>query len=497
MPEVGYLVGYSDGPYYRLIIRYFYERHRAHAHYIRSDELVARVRETFPGYEESACRRHMDQLQAWHLVRALPEQSRPATLLELRNRPRTYQAERIAIAFEDLRLRLEADAGAATINPTALEQLVRGLEELSAWVREGHVPGAPEDEAKTVQRWRATYSSFDDFARGVEDYLSDLPRHRPREALDYIAFLGYRDILTRYLSDYAHRLFDRREYARHLLLTIRPAVDDLVLAVGRVSASEVRADGTTPDEVSARVAVRREVTSLFAYFAHGGDVDVLLDRAQGWVAEITRHARRLSDQNSGGTVRAELLLDLARRFVGCTDLDAAERLAQVAFGLALPLHWRGVAPELRPGNPWDRPPVVVALQAVRRGRRARLPEQSTTDRTGEELERMLAVQAERRQAALALARLFGPTGCVAFDALSVADPSDRQRLLHLLYRALAQNGRATVGYRDWAVTVQGPAPEELGTVSAPDGRLTLPRYRLRLHRGQAAAPDPERRSADA
>lgn len=491
MPEANYLIGNPDGPYYRLIMRHFYDRHRAHAHYVRSDEIVARVRETFPGYDEPACRRHMDQLQEWRLVRALPEQNRPATLLELRNRPRTYQAERIAIQFEDLRRRLETEAGAATINPTALEQLVRRLEDLAKWVSEGRAPEA----AQTFERWRAAYSAFDAFARGVEDYLGDLPRHRPREVLDYGGFLGYRDVLTRYLYDYAHRLFDRREYARHLLLSIRPAADAIAEVVGREAARQVRADGTTPDDAAEREAARREVGALYAYFEHGGDVDVLLERAEGWVAEITRHALRLSEQNSGGTVRAGLLLDLAQRFVACPDLQAAERLGQVAFGVTLPLHWKGVAPEMRDGSPWAHPPVVVPLQAVRRGRRPRLPDQATADRTAEELALMLEEQEERQRSALALARLFGPDGRIAFDGLRVVDGADRQRLLHLLYRALAQGGRTAVGYRDWSVTVEGPTPRDLGAVAAPDGDLILPRFRVRLDRGRDARA--EGRAADA
>ncbi|MFO7173371.1 MAG: DUF2397 family protein [Bacillota bacterium] len=90
MPEANYLIGHEDGPYYRLIMRYFYERHRAHAHYVRSDEIVAYVRRVFPDYDDEACRRHLAQMEAWRLVRALPEQMRPATVADLRRRPRVY-----------------------------------------------------------------------------------------------------------------------------------------------------------------------------------------------------------------------------------------------------------------------------------------------------------------------------------------------------------------------------------------------------------------------
>jgi len=483
MPEASYLV--AETAQYRLIMRFFHERHRAHAHYVRSDEVLERVREAFAAYDDATCRRHLQQLEEWRLVRALPEQNRPRSLLEFRQRPRTYQAERLAIQLEDLRLRLESEAGAASINPAALDQLLSRLRELSEWIREGHVPGPAQDARETVARWRAAYAAFDAFARGV-DYLGDLPRHRPKETLDFAGFLGYREVLTRYLLQYAHRLFESRDYARHLLLAVQAAAGGIAEAVAGIVAQQVRADATAPDLEVERQGARREIEALLRYFAAGGDVDVLLDRAQGWVVEITRHARRLSEQHVGGTVRATLLLELGRRFAGCAELGEAERLAQVAFGLTLPLHWRGAAPEAAEGGPWARAATVVPLQPVRRGRRERVAEQPTLDRTADQIAHMLAEQGERERAAQALARLFDERGLLRLDGLFVPEAADRQRLLHLLYRALAQNGRAGVGYRDWAVTVEPPPGGALGTVGARDGTLILPGFRLRLHRGRPA-----------
>jgi uncharacterized protein (TIGR02677 family) len=137
MPEANYLVGHQDGPYYRLIVRCFYERHRAHANYLRSDEIASYVQRVFPHYDEEACRRHLDQLEHWRLVRVLPEQSRPQNLLELRQRPRVYQAERLTLKLEELRVREEAAGGAASLNPTALDQLVERVGELVQWLSEG------------------------------------------------------------------------------------------------------------------------------------------------------------------------------------------------------------------------------------------------------------------------------------------------------------------------------------------------------------------------
>ncbi|MFO7173687.1 MAG: TIGR02677 family protein, partial [Bacillota bacterium] len=406
-----------------------------------------------------------------------------------------YQAERVALRLEELRVRLEEELAAATINPAALENLLRRLEELVAWAA-GHLgPGAgdppdapdspaPPEAARAFDLWNAVYSAFDAFARGVEDYVSDLPRHRPKETLGYEEFLAYRDAITRYLSGYIRHLFDRREQIRVLLERLRPYAEALVAQVAAVAAAQVRADGSRPDREQEAARCRAEWEALCGYFREGGDVDILLDQAQGWIADITRHARRLSEQHLGSTVRAELLLDLARRFARAESLAACERLAQVAFGATLPLHWKGSAPPPPPAGAWESPPVEVPLTPVRRGGRRRVQGDATEDRSPEQIARMQAEAQAREAAARELAALFGPDGRLDLGALRLASPRQRQQILHLLYRALAQGGVASVGYRNWTVAVSLPPEPELGRVEAPDGVLILPRFRLELRRGR-------------
>ncbi|HCC33352.1 MAG TPA: TIGR02677 family protein [Clostridiales bacterium] len=479
MPEANYLVGHQDGPYYRLIVRFFYERHRAHANYVRSDEIAAHLHRVFPEYDETACRRHLDQLERWRLVRVLPEQSRPRNLLELRLRPRTYQAERLTLKLEELRVKEEAaGSAAASLNPSALDQLAERLEELV----EG-VAGEPEkDEQHTYELWHTTWRAFDGFARDVEAYLADLPRHKPRETLDYLGFMGYRELVTGYLSDYARRLFERKEYLRHLLRVLPPLVDQLAGRLAAVESRQVRADGSTPELDAERDRYQGDLAALRAYFAEDGDAEILLERAQTWVAEVTRHARRLSEQHRGGTVREQTLLELGRRFACLADGAEAHGLAQVAFGATLPLHWKGAAPPSQGAAAWGIPPIKVPLQPVRRGQRQRLPADATVDRTVQQFERMLAESRQRERTARDLAALFGPDKALNLGQLEVPEPRHRQQLLHLFYQALSRGGAASMGYRNWQVTVE-EGDGELGELRAPDGTLSLPGRVLRLHTG--------------
>ncbi|MDQ7794942.1 MAG: TIGR02677 family protein [bacterium] len=480
MPEANYLVGHQDGAYYRLIVRFFYERHRAHANYVRSDEIKAHLQQVFPDYGETACLRHLDQLERWRLVRLLPEQSRPRNLLELRQRPRTYQAERLTLKLEELRVREEAAASAAaSLNPTALDDLVERLEDLVKGLAE---TGIETGEEHIYELWQSAWRAFEGFARDVETYLADLPRHKPQQTLDYLGFMGYRDLVTRYLSEYARRLFDRKGYLRHLLLDLPAVADRLASRLAAVASRQVRADGSTPGFDAERDRYLGDLAALQGYFTEGGDAETLLERAQGWVAEVTRHARRLSEQHRGGTVREQTLLELGRRFAGLTSGVEAQSLAQVAFGATLPLHWRGPAPASVSAVAWAIPPVRIRLQPVRRGQRLRVPTDPTIDRTAEQFRRLLEESRQRERAARELAALFGPNMTLNLGRLRVPEPEHRQLLLRLLYQALSRGGAASMGYRHWLVTVEEEGTQ-LGQLRAPDGTLSLPGYVLRLRTG--------------
>ncbi|HHW15229.1 MAG TPA: TIGR02677 family protein [Firmicutes bacterium] len=483
MPEANYLVGNTDGPgpYYRLLMRCFYERFRSHVSYVRTDELFAFVRQYLP-YEDADCRRHLDQLEKWGLITPLPEQSKPANLLELRQKPRVYQASRIALRLEEMRVEFEEGEEAAALDPAALDLLVQRVRELVTWVEQGGLErnGAAQE---TYRLWSAVYEAFAGFSRRIREYLDDLPRHRPREVLDYAAFLEYRDLIARYLSGYARRLFDRREQLRALLHPLAAQDELLAGALASVEVEQIRADGSRPDFGRQRERFLREIRGLLRYFGEQGDVDVLLERAQSWVTEITRHARRLSEQHLGGSIREQTLLDLARRFADAPSPAHAEALAQVAFAATLPLHWRGEAPPPTDLPAWQGEPVTVMLHSVRRGARGRQKAEATADRSNEALRRMLAATAERERAAQELAALFGPDGALDLGALTVNEPRQRQLLLRLLYKALSQQGPAGVGYRNWSVSVSVPREASLGELAGADGVAVLPHVILRLHKG--------------
>lgn len=485
LTEANYLTTEADGC--RLLARAFYDLYQSSQYYAGLPELFAKAKQIDPTYTEAECARHLDMLEGWGAIRLVPNQSRPKDLQELRTKPRIYQAERVLIWLEELRQRMEADEGAAALKDTVLTSLLEMVETLVTWIESGalHADGAP---GEVYQRWDELHRAFTACTTTVQEYLSDLPRHRPKELLDYVGFLEYRDLLTGYLANYAKRLSERRDQFRHLLGRLAPHAELLATVLTSVEVEQVRADGRRADWSVQLVRYRQEIAALTNYFTPGGPVDVNLELAAEWVREILRHAIRLTERHRGGTLMEETLQSLGRRFAAMEldgpllGLHRAQALAQVAFALQGPLHWRGIAPAAEDRLAWIAPPLSIQLQVVKRGRRERVANGRTPDRSGEQIQRMLEAQAQREEQASRLSTLFGPAGELDLGALQVAGAEDRQLLLRLFYRALSAGGTTSAGFSNWQVTAEVAPGAEVGRLGGPDGTLLLPHVTLRLDR---------------
>jgi uncharacterized protein (TIGR02677 family) len=484
MTEANYLVEHEAGPYYRLLIRCFAERQQAHAPAVSETELLAHVQAVLP-YDAENCHRHLRQLERWGLVALLPDAAKPDTLAALRQRPRHWRAERSALLLEELRAREEAAEGAASLDPTALDRLAEAVAGLVTWLQQDGL--YRPDQEPTYHQWQGVWTAFDGFARQVTAYLDDLPRHRPKERLDWVAFLDYRDLMTRYLSTYIRRLYDRREQIAHLLEEVGRSPELLADQLAAFAVGQVRSDGTQPSFAEARIRFRREIEVLQDYFAAGGAAHRILGIAREWVAGVAKHARLLSEQRLGGTLREQTLLDLAVRFADAPSLDHAQALAQVVMATTPPLHWQGEAPEAPVGSAWSQQATPVDLSGARRGERVMRRAGQTVDRREEAYLRIQAENERRRLKALALAALFGPSGEIDLGELVVADGAQRQWLLSLGYRALSRRDRVGIGYQNWSVSARVQPERPLGELQAPDGTISLPHLILTLHRPEAEA----------
>jgi uncharacterized protein (TIGR02677 family) len=472
MPEATYLTR-EVLPEYRLLIRYFYTRAQAYQYHVGAPELAQALR-----IPEEQLHRYLDQLEAWGALTQVPEAVTPTSLQDLLKKPRIYRASRLVLALEALRIQQEGAEEGVALNPTDLERLASAIDELLTHIEADGLHQV--DQTVTQAKWQAIQDPFGRFTTQVRNYLHDLPAHRPKETLDWQGFLAYKDLIVRYLTEWARRLFDQRERLRVVLRRLAPHRDLLAACLASVEAAQVRSHGQTGDYARLVERLTGEIDGLIAYWDQ--EADQVLRQVQGWIQEVTRHARRLSEQHHGDSPQAEVLLHLARRFADAPNLAAASALGALYFGATTPLHYKGEVPAGDDRPTWGRPALTIPLQAVKRGKRAAGERTLTPDRSAEQAALMAADAVARQQRAEALAALFGPDDRLELQALRLADPNLRQDLLRLLYKALAAEGEAWVGHAGWRLRLE-EARDEAGRIEAPDGVVLLPRLRLQLLRG--------------
>lgn len=472
MPEATYLTR-EVLPEYRLLIRHFYLKAQAYQYHLGAPELAQAM-----GLPEERLHNLLDQLEAWGALTQVPEAVTPTSLQDLLKKPRIYRASRLVLALEALRIETEGAEEGVALNPSDLDRLALAIDELLDHIESDGLHA--DDQSATQAKWQAIQDPFGRFTTQVRNYLHDLPAHRPKESLDYQGFLAYKELIVRYLTEWARRLFDHRERLRVVLRRLAPHRELLASALAAVEAEQVRSHGQRGEYGRLVERLTSEIDGLIAYWDQ--EADQVLRQVRGWIQEVTRHARRLSEQHHGESPQAELLLQLARRLADAPDLATASALGAQLFGAITPLHYKGEVPAGTDLPTWGRSALTIPLQAVKRGKRAAGERTPTPDRSAEQAALMAADAQARQRRAEELAALFGPDGTLELCELRVTEPALRQELVRLIYKALASEGEAWVGQGGWRLRLL-EAQDEAGRIEAPDGITHLPRLRLQLIRG--------------
>ena len=473
---------------YRAIMRFFLMQHRAHQHFVDSTRVWQHVKSIFGDYPEEKCQYHLDQLQEWGALRVLPLRSRPRDIADVRRRPKTYQMERMALRLEEARL-VEEQERAAKLNPSALDDMLRRLEELAPVLPHPAGPTSRADEARVYKLWHSAYAAFESFAKSADSYMLALHQNKSR-SVDLAEYEAYRGRIGDYLRDYVRRLFEQRDRARYLLGLLGERAGHLAASCARQFQRELAADAVAEDYDTVVGRFAEQIATLVRYFARHGradgpsDVDVLIEQANDFIVDISNQVKRLAASARGGSLQEQQLLRLAGVFAGLPDVARAEWLAQVAFGAVLPLHFKGEAPPPTDGPAWDSAPVEVLLQPVKRGPRSRVRPDTTQDRSLHEEIQLREQAGERRRRVRELEALFGPAGVLDLTRLELASPELRRQVLQLVERAEAGGGTARIGFHDWRVVLE-PVSMPTGVIAAPDGFLYRRPCLLRLEKGRA------------
>ena len=396
----------------------------------------------------------LDQLYAWQLLDRSYDGARAATLAEYRNRHYVYQftqaGYRAYRAVEDV---LGARMDDATLSRLVLPEL---LEDLDALV-EASAEGNSEQVYRKLSRLDQTLSEMADRAARFYLLLSDLA-HSNESSAD--AFLAHKDALLAHMRDFAGEL---ARYAPRLGAAVRRVEAGGVERLIELAAEADERIFRTPLD---RLADwRQRWNGLVHWFTAStqdgrrSEADRLQDGTVSAIAAVLSLLRRVTEARRGGVSRESQLRHLAAWFVATPDLDAAQALFDITFGLGRPRHLSVVHPdaELIPTRRtwWEAPPVEVSRTLVETGKSAGPGGPGRLDRNESGRRRLREDQIARQSARAAAAAALAKRGI----ANRVLSEEETVLLLGLMDIALAAR-----------VPVSGRSP----TTSSSDGvRITL------------------------
>jgi uncharacterized protein (TIGR02677 family) len=491
VPEASYLTA-ENAARYRPIMRHFYQQHGLHRFFLTLEEVRDFVRiHVDPTYSDDLAEQDLSQLVEWGNLRAEQDRGRVRTVDEWLRRRLRYQITPYGIAFERLLSELEEAIGSGgSLDPTNLDSLWHRLTELNA-AMEVLDPENQEYLQRVRRLWLDAYTYFDRIGKDASDYLSAMHRSRPDDLNEVEKFLGFKDVLVQYLSSFLNSLADYAEKIQALLVSwqskefLARLVTLLVLHDTRYV---VDPDGNLPDGAVTRAHYQQQIDALADWFRRGGGADGLRRTTADAIEMVVRHTQRLMERRRFGMSRRRELEELARCFAACRELDQAERLAGLVFGLASPRHLQGSLEAHAMADRqsvWVSPPMEIPLGRIKRGRQAKAKSAPMRDVIAEQ-QAVLIEEMERRQQEAALwDRLFS-LGDVNLGELTVDDPALRGRLLELVGRCLASPDQTALASDGSYIRLLPPSTRQVGELVSPDGVLYMPRFILRRERERGA-----------
>ncbi len=497
--EVSYLVA-QDVRHYRPLMRLFLEAHQAQRYFLDVEDVHAHVRQRHdPAYTAEQCQADLDQLVQWGNLTRHYARTRVHTIDEFLRRQAVYQATPGGIGVERFVAALEEEGRrTGSLDRTILAALWQRMRELDALLGEQGVlvalgdpagtgaamvgPAARQTQERVATLWAEVHHHFERVANDGVSYLAQLRGVQAQQILEHSAFHAYKDVLVRYLSDYALALAETgpliASTARGWSQTSRGAV--VAFCAGAVAARQPLPDGSFPNVAVEIAHVHRRADALARWFdPAAGDIVRLKQSTNDAIELVTRQAARLADLRWGSRSRRRDLEELAILFAHCTDVAQAERIAAVAFAAALPRHWQAdrVPDNAGRASPWLEPAEEVVLAPIRRGARIRTADDPLPERGAARDALIRDTLGGRAAAARRLRGLFGAAGRCDLGELRLSDPGLRDDVLELLGRCLAATDGAAAAPDGGRIVLSGEAGD-FGRIEAPDGTLRAPQWVL-------------------
>lgn len=474
-------------PCYRVIMRYFLQQAEAQVTWVKADDVLAHVRHVYdPVYDEVQRDRDLKFLSEKRNLLEVQDTRGARTAREFRNRKLEYHIRSDALRLERFVRELEQrPSEGGSLDPSLLERLWDRMGRLHGFLLEADRAAREVNPLRAEALWPVwedAHAYVETLNTNTTAFHQALAEARPTDITDLAAFDYYKRVLFSSLAGFIVQLADVADRIQTRLAEWRAEGYLPVLVEHLIYHRTYKLVGANEtDPVAVRAWAEQQVHFVNAWFRPDGTCDGVRRATRGAIATIGRHLERLAEREIGGHSRAHELRDLAVAFARVPDLATAHHLAVATFGAYWHRHFRGDADSasFQAGKSvWAQLPYVYPIKKIRQGRHYTDREASGLEDVSEKQQELMERQAVRRAEEAALWDTVFADGIVDLGLMRELSPVLRDRLLVVLRECLGSADAAALVLDGSRITLADPLTHTVGAITARDGTLWTPRFRL-------------------
>ena len=272
--------------------------------------------------------------------------------------------------------------------------------------------------------------------------MRDLNSVKAEEMMHTREFLVFKDRLVEYLRSFIKGLQQNVGVIEETLQGLDPQVCDLVFEkVISYELSIPRIDVEMTRELI-EPKVRGRFQSIYNWFVSDGfdenEASRLFDETNEIIRKITRYAARITERNASGANRREEYRKVAQLFLNCKDVNDANRMSAMVFGMERPLHLKGDlvrATDSMNQGVYEEEPLCMTIKPRVRTYKEKTNRSAIRESAAQKKKARQEMIQKQKEDAKKI-RLLEKNGCIDFAELPVIEARVREILLKWLSDAM-------------------------------------------------------------
>lgn len=489
VPEVTYL-NTDRTPYYRSILRYFYEEYKKFNSLLMPEDVLVYMQEKagFPDYTMEALNADLRCLDDWGNLESHLDKGKVVRLVDFRQKRFKYRATEYTISFEETIKRLETERKKGSLSISLVDRLIGELKRLTTY--DAQFLKTETQIEDLAQTWDDVFERFKKLMKEIGNYLSHINSLAFEKKImeDNETYISFKNKFVDYVQKFIISIHGYHQQICSLLEGLHgPKVKELIHIIAQKKAN----DGNYEQEVTFDEILHElteEWDGLYQWFmeegGRGGGFSFMVSQTRETIPRLVSFASYLNEKERQGRNRQMEYLHLARIFLASESMEDCHLMAAVIFGSRTVKELKAPSrtEEKITETVWDHTPYKIPIMSKDRERKER--KKKTYVHSDEEARSKATkkYEKERDLREFLLEKLLS-MDVIRIRELSPVHPYIRDTLLNWI--SSAHHSKDWIGYAQgihkFKLVKHSDDEIELAT---DDGVLTLDDYELWFIRGE-------------